>query len=86
MTASERDSLMKLSETELKRRIELAECVIMDGIKEQAGETALKEVIRQRDVIIRALKDKRTQRQKAKKKPEGIVIGLKALNLFAKRR
>jgi len=85
MTASERDSLMKLSESELRRRIELAECVIMDGIKEQAGETALKEVIRQRDVIIGALKDKRHAKRR-KKQPEGIVIGLKALNLYPRRR
>ena len=84
MTARERDSLMKLSESELKRRIDLAECVIMDGIKEQAGETALKEVIRQRDVIIGALKDKRTQRFRSKK-PEGIIVGLKTLNLFMRR-
>ena len=84
MTFREKQSLMKLSDTELKRRIELAECVILDGIKELAGESAIKEVIRQREVIIRALKDKRRQRVE-KKKPEGIVIGLKALNLFMRR-
>ena len=85
MTFSEKQGLMKLSDSELKRRIELAECVILDGIKELAGETAIKEVIRQRDVLIKALKDKRTQRLR-KKKPEGIIVGLKALNLFMRRR
>ena len=85
MTFREKQSLMRLSDSELKRRIELAECVIMDGIKELVGETAIKEVIRQRDVVIRALKDKRTQRVK-KKKPEGVIVGLKALNLFMRRR
>ena len=84
MTWSERQSLMKLSDSELKRRVELAECVIMDGIKELAGETALKEIIRQRDVIVRALKDKRIQKRK-QGKPEGIVVGLKSLNLFTRR-
>jgi len=84
MTFREKQSLMKLSDTELKRRIDLAECVILDGIKELAGESAIKEVIRQKEVIIRALKDKRTQRIK-KKKPEGIIVGLKTLNLFMRR-
>jgi len=84
MTFAEKQSLMKLSDTELKRRIDLAECVILDGIKELMGETAIKEVIRQKEVIIRALKDKRTQRVQ-KKKPEGIVVGLKTLNLLIRK-
>ena len=84
MTFSEKQSLMKLSDSELKRRIELAECVILDGIKELAGETAIKEVIRQKDVITTALKDKHTQRVR-KQKPESIVVGLKALNLFIRK-
>ena len=75
---------MKLSDSELKRRIELAECVLIDGIKELAGESRLKEVIRQKEVLINALKDKHTQRIN-KRKPEGIVIGLKPLNLFTRR-
>ena len=32
MTFREEQSLMKLSDIELKRRIDLAECVILDGI------------------------------------------------------
>ena len=84
MTFWEKQSLMKLSDTELKRRIDLAECVILDGIKELAGESAIKEVIRQKEVIIRALKDKRTLQAK-KKKPEGVVVGLKTLNLFMRK-
>ena len=85
MTFAEKQSLMRLSDTELKRRIDLAECVILDGIKELAGETAIKEVIRQKAVIVAALKDKRTQRL-SKKKPEGVIVGLKTLNLFMRRR
>jgi uncharacterized protein YtpQ (UPF0354 family) len=84
MTFAEKQSLMRLSDTELKRRIDLAECVILDGIKELAGESAIKEVIRQKEVIIRALKDKRTLRTR-KKKPEGVIVGLKTLNLFMRK-
>ena len=84
MTFWEKQSLMRLSDNELKRRIDLAECVILDGIKELAGESAIKEVIRQKAVIIAALKDKRTQRAR-KKKPEGIIVGLKTLNLFIRK-
>lgn len=85
MTWTERQSLMGLSDNELKRRIDLAECVILDGIKELAGEAAIKEVIRQKDVIIRALKDKRAERTR-RKKPEGIIVGLKTLNVLMRRR
>ncbi len=79
--AQERDSLQKLSITDLKHRISLAECVIMDAIKESAGATAIREVIRQRDQIVKVLKDKRAK----KRKPGGVVIQLQPLNILARR-
>ena len=79
--AQERDSLMKLSITELKHRISLAECVIMDGIKECASAASIKEVMRQRNQIVKVLKDKRTR----KRKPGGVVIQLQPLNLLVRR-
>lgn len=82
MSGWERDSLMKVPTTEIKRRIQLAECIIADGIKECVGETNLKEVIRQRDVLIGVLKDR--DRKKAPK-PEGIVIKLKPLDIRVRR-
>ena len=80
MTTSERDSLIRLPMRNLKMRLELIDCVLMDGIREMAGETAIKEVIRQKDVIHQAIKDKLVSNAK-RKKPEGIVIGMKPINL-----
>lgn len=75
---------MRLSDNELKRRIDLACCVLMDGIKECVGESKLKEIIRQREVIKQALKDKKHLREK--QKTDGVIIGLKPLTLFTRRR
>lgn len=80
MTSFERDSLMKLPMHNLKMRLELADCMILEGVREMAGATAIKEVVRQRDVIHQTIKDKRVSNTN-KKKPEGIVIGMKPINL-----
>lgn len=81
MSGWERDSLQNIPSIEIKRRIELAEAIINDGIKESVGATRLKEVIRQKDVLVRVLKDRERKRKPVHKKPDDIIISLKPLNL-----
>ena len=82
MTLGERDKLNKLPIADLRRRVALAEAVIADGIRECAAESRIREVIRQREVIVGVIRDRE---RKQAKQPDGIIIGLKTLTLFARR-
>jgi hypothetical protein len=84
MTEWERQSLLKLSMRDLVTRLDLAECIIMEGIAEMAGKSKIKEIMRQRDVIKQAIKDKRALPKKPK--PDGIIIKMKpaAFGMIAK--
>ena len=82
-TAPQRDRIQKMTNADILQRIALGEAIIADGIKESAGASALKNVIAQVDGLKAVLRDR--DRKKNKNKPAGIVIGLNALNLFARR-
>lgn len=79
MTEHERQTLLKLPMKELALRLDLAEAVIMSGISENASESKLKEVARQRDVIKQAIKDKRVLPEGPK--PKGIIVKMKPASL-----
>ena len=82
----ERDSLMRLSTGELQGRIDLAEAIITDGIKESASAKRIKEVIRQRDVLVQVLKDKMAGSSAAiMQRKDGVVIKMNPLVLKLRR-
>ena len=83
LTQSQRDSIRRLTNADILNRIALGEAVMADGIRELAGAGAIKRVADQ----VQALRDelRYRDRKKNRKKPEGIVIGMKTLNLFARR-
>ena len=82
-TKSQFDRASKLTNAQILTRIALGEAVLCDGIKELAGETAIKNISDQIEGLKQILRYR--DRIKKKKKPEGIVIGMKPLNLFARR-
>jgi len=83
---SERDSLMRLPAGELQRRVDLAEAIIMDGIKESASTKRIKEIIRQRDVLVQVLKDKVAGSSAAiMQQKDGVVIKMNPLVLKLRR-